>query len=349
VWEWDAATDRVQLDAAWSAMLRRHAQDTSQMLNDFSSGLHPEDRDPFQKAWAECVSGVRPDFMAELRVRADDGEWLWFLAQGRVAERDVSGRALRVVGTHVDVTQRKLAEKELFSALQREKELSEMKSRFVSVASHELRTPLTTILASAEMLEYYGATLSEEQRTGVLKGIEDGVRRMTALINDVLVIGRSGSGKLDFKPVALDVQACVHDIVDAVRLAEPRSNMSLDFSVATRRRLLDEQLLRHILNNLLSNAIKYSPAGSPVSVRVSDRDEEVTIEVADQGIGIPEKDEARLFEGFHRGSNVGERPGTGLGLAIAKTAAELHGGVIRVQSTPGAGSCFSVSLRAQAA
>ena len=349
VWEWEAGTGRLHLDAAWSAMLRKRAQDTTLTLQELSALLHPEDRESFQKTWAECIAGVRPDFIVELRVRTDDGDWIWFLSRARVVERDASGRALRVVGTQLDITTRKLAEKELFATLQREKELSEMKSKFVSIASHELRSPLTTILASAEMLEYYGDTLSEEQRTGALKSIKSGVQRMTALINDVLIIGRSGSGKLDFKPVALDLQGCVQDIVDAVRFADARANVALDCTIATRRRLLDERLLRHVLSNLLSNAIKYSPEGSPITVRVTDQDSEVTIEVADQGIGVPEKDQAQLFEGFQRGSNVGDRPGNGLGLAIAKTAAELHGGWITVQSSPGEGSRFTVSLQAPAA
>jgi PAS domain S-box-containing protein len=349
VWEWDAGTRRLHLDAAWSAMLRRHAQEATVTLEQFSALLHPDDRQPFEAAWSQCLAGTRDDFVVELRVRTDDGDWAWFLSRGRVVERDAAGRALRLVGTQLDITKRKLAEKELFAALQRKKELSEMKSKFVSIASHELRSPLATILASAEMMEYHGNALPEEQRKDVLKGIESGVRRMTALIDDVLTIGRSGSGKLDFKPVALDLQSCMQDIVDAVRVSEPQSDVALECRIATRRRLVDERLLRHIVNNLLSNAIKYSPDGSRVSVRVTDRTGEVLIEVADRGIGIPENDQALVFEGFHRGSNVGERPGTGLGLAIVKTAAELHGGRVSLQSTPGAGSRFSVALQALAA
>jgi signal transduction histidine kinase len=349
VWEWDAADDRYHLDAAWSAMLRRPPQETSIEVGAFIALLHPEDREPFLTAWSECITGGLPDFTAEIRVRTGDGDWLWFLSRARVVERQASGRAQRLFGTHLDITKRKAAETELFTALQREKELSEMKSRFVSIASHELRTPLTTILSSAELLEYYSGALSEEDRKGVLKNIGEAVQRMTALISDVLIIGKSGSGKLNFKPVALDLVDCVQGIVDSARGSDGRPrNVSLDCRLGTAKRRVDEQLLRHILNNLLSNAIKYSPEESPISVHLTEQTGKVLIEVADQGIGIPEKDQARLFESFHRASNVGDRPGTGLGLAIVKTAAELHGGGITVDSRPGKGTRFTVQLQAEA-
>src|SRR5262245_61417784 len=108
--------------------------------------------------------------------------------------------------------------------------------------------------------------------------------------------------------------------------------------------MMDERLLRHILNNLLSNAVKYSPQGSEVTFLLERRDESAAIEIQDRGIGIPLEDQPRMFESFHRASNVENRPGTGLGLAIVKQAVELHGGEISLKSAVGAGTRFTVML-----
>ncbi len=247
-----------------------------------------------------------------------------------------------------DITQLKLAEADLFNALRDEKDLSEMKSKFVSIASHELRTPLTNILSSAELLEHYSAKLSEQDRGGLLKSIQEAVHRMTALINDVLIIGKTGAGKLRFNPQTQDVAQLLTGIVDSLRISEGR-NRSIDLSCALERpmRKVDEQLARHVFTNLVTNALKYSPDDSTVTVKVTEDADTLRVDVTDRGIGIPEQDVPKMFESFHRASNVGDRPGTGLGLAIVKTAAELHGGKVTVTSRLGHGSTFTATLRAE--
>ena len=247
-----------------------------------------------------------------------------------------------------DITQLKLAEADLFNALRDEKDLSEMKSKFVSIASHELRTPLTNILSSAELLEHYSEKLSEQDRGGLLKSIQEAVHRMTALINDVLIIGKTGSGKLRFNPQPQDVAQLLTGIVDSLRISEGR-NRSIDLSCALERpmRKVDEQLARHVFTNLVTNALKYSPDDSTITVKVTEDADTLRVDVTDRGIGIPEQDVPKMFESFHRASNVGDRPGTGLGLAIVKTAAELHGGKVTVTSRLGHGSTFTATLRAE--
>ena len=149
---------------------------------------------------ARPTYGLRPFYRMENRIKTARGDWVWVLSRGRVVERDSNGRALRMTGTNVDITQRKRAEVELLSALQREKELSEMKSKFVSIASHELRTPLATILSSAELLEHYADGLSADDKLKMLHGIQNGVKRMNAMIEDVLIIGKAEAGALQYDP-----------------------------------------------------------------------------------------------------------------------------------------------------
>jgi PAS domain S-box-containing protein len=347
VWEWDETRGTLYLDAAWPLMLRMEGTESYVKLADFAKIVHPEDIERVHVARIECIKGITTHLSVEYRVRSATGEWIWVQSQGEVVERDAGGRARRLVGTNVNVSQRKLAEAELFAALQREKELNEMKSKFVSIASHELRTPLTNILSSAELLQHYSATLSAEDQAKLLEAIKDAVLGMTALINDVLLIGRSGSGKLKFNPVALDIDEALTGIADAIRFSHGAKHQ-LDFKceVAKRQRLVDEQLLRHIVINLLTNALKYSPAGSTVTFTASESGDEVSLTFVDQGIGIPPDDLPKLFESFHRAANVGDRPGTGLGLAIVKSAAELHGGGILVTSEIGVGSTFRARIKA---
>jgi signal transduction histidine kinase len=165
------------------------------------------------------------------------------------------------------------------------------------------------------------------------------------MIEDVLIIGKAEAGALQFEPKPVDLRDLCHKVVEELRGGVAKQHVIRFEQQFERHSLnLDEKLLRHILTNLLSNAVKYSPAGSTVSMQLVERDGEAIIEVGDQGIGIPPEDQARLFESFHRASNVGNRQGTGLGLVIVKKAVELHGGTISIDSKVDAGTRISVRL-----
>jgi PAS domain S-box-containing protein len=347
VWEWDAARGTVYLDAAWPTMLRMSGGESYVKPDELTALLHPDERERVHAALIDCLKGTSTHLSVECQARSATGEWIWIHTQGEVVQRDAAGRALRLVGTNVNVSQRKLAEAELFASLQREKELNEMKSKFVSIASHEFRTPLTNILSSAELLQHYSASLSAEDQAKLLQAIKDAVLSMTALINDVLLIGRSGSGKLKFNPAPLDLAEVLEAIVDALRFSHgTQHQLEFKCQLAHPQRQVDEQLLRHVVINLLTNALKYSAPGTAVGLSVIEAGDEITLNVTDQGIGIPPEDLPKMFESFHRAANVGDRPGTGLGLAIVKSAAELHGGSIAVTSKLGVGSTFSARIRA---
>ncbi len=244
----------------------------------------------------------------------------------------------------------KQVEGELMAAIQREKEMNEMKSRFVSMASHEFRTPLSGILSSAELLEQFGDKLDGPEKAELLDGITRSVKRLNSLVTDVLVVGRSTSGKLRFGPAPVDLRDICNRAASEARAGDARAHdVQVDFTVERQDLEMDEQLLLLILNNLLSNAAKYSPPQSTISLKVAEQADDIRFEVTDRGIGIPLEDQARLFTSFYRASNVGQRPGTGLGLTIVKTAAETHGGSIAVDSRPGEGTTFTVTLPAKPA
>lgn len=252
------------------------------------------------------------------------------------------GSVCAVCGISTDITKRKRAEEEIRQALEREKELSELKSRFVTMASHEFRTPLATILSSTDILERYSHKLADEKKLTYLQRIQATVKHMTGLLNDVLLIGQAEAGKLDFQPENLNIVQLCRELIDEIQLSAKNHMIIFCSQLESINADLDKKLLRHILINLLSNAIKYSPQGGTVHFDLIAHKGEVIFQVRDRGIGIPEAEQSKLFDSFYRASNVETIPGTGLGLAIVKKFVDLHGGQISVASKVGIGTTFTV-------
>jgi signal transduction histidine kinase len=165
------------------------------------------------------------------------------------------------------------------------------------------------------------------------------------LMEEVLLLGRFEAGKMDFQPAPLDLGSFARRLVDELLSAtERRCRIELHVPPALMGARADERLLRHILTNLLTNAIKYSEPGRTVGLSIRAEGSDAVFQIQDDGIGIPEPDQAWLFNAFHRGRNVGQRPGTGLGLVIVKRCVELHAGRIKIDSKMGAGTTVSVRL-----
>jgi signal transduction histidine kinase len=258
-------------------------------------------------------------------------------------EKKVGDRTMELERANRQLRQ---AEQELKRALAMEKQLSELKSNFVSMVSHEFRTPLGIIGSSAEILVRYFGRLTEQQRAEHLEAIIKSVRRMASMMEDVLLLSRVDAGSVQFKPVALELGGFCRRLVDEVSSATHRTSpirlaISPDLPSEIRA---DESLLRHILTNLLSNAVKYSPAAKPVDLRVISEGGQLVFEVADEGIGIPAVDLNRLFNAFYRGNNVGQVSGTGLGLVVVKRCCDLCDGSVTVRSEEGKGTVFTLRL-----
>lgn len=234
---------------------------------------------------------------------------------------------------------------ELRAALDAEREVSKMRSHFVSSVSHEFRTPLSVILSSADLLESYSEQLTPERRQEAFAQIQDSTEHMTQMLEEVLLLGgiESKSAQVNFLPVNV-VELCA-DIVREVTTATGNTHcIETNLSPDLGSPLLDAKLIRTILGNLLSNAIKYSMPSVPVRLVISRNRDTISFTVQDSGIGIPPGDLLRVGEPFHRGGNVGSKAGTGLGLAIVKRCAELHRGTFRIESEEGRGTTASVSL-----
>jgi signal transduction histidine kinase len=242
---------------------------------------------------------------------------------------------------------------EIRKALIQEKELSGLKTRFITTASHEFRTPLGIISSSTGLLEDYDHKLDRPKKLKHWHRIQSAVKHMTTLLEDILLIYQTDAGKLDCNRSEFDLISFCRELVEELEIssnakgrfnltmAHPDVNISLvdGYSV-----WMDSKLVRQILTNLLSNAIKYTLGDDRVQFNIICTQETVTFQIADRGIGISAEDRIRLFESFHRGTNVNNIPGTGLGLSIVKRCVDLHGGTIDLTSEIDIGTTFIVNL-----
>jgi signal transduction histidine kinase len=226
------------------------------------------------------------------------------------------------------------------------KEVSQMKSEFVSMLSHDFRNPLTTILLSTGFLQNHDDKLTKETKLTHFLRMRSAIKNMDQLLNEVLLIGKADLGKLQYQPTQLALEPFCRQLVEELQLSTGEKHFTIVFTCQGElgEALWDENLLRHILGNLLANAIKYSPEDGTVWFELIGQEKTVIFRIQDRGIGIPLEDQKRLFQPFNRARNVSTIPGNGLGLAIVKKCVEAHGGQISVQSEAGVGTTFTVIL-----
>lgn len=315
-------------------------------------GMHPSELSPeFQPDGERSEVAARRHISDCMKMGTTRFDWIHLHSAGHeillevILTRFMDGEKHLLQAVVTDISEQRRAEMELKRSLERERELNQLKSNFVSMVSHEFRTPLGIIQSSAEILNDYLGQLQPQERAEQLQSIIKNSRRMAGLMEDVLLLGRLDAGRLEFLPRPLDLAGLSRRLVDEV-LSTTDARCPIEFFTTNLPPEVDadERLLRHILLNLLNNAVKYSEVGQPVVFQAIGSPDKVCFVVADRGIGIPPGEESLLFEAFHRGSNVGQRPGTGLGLVIVKQSIELHRGTFELTSQPGFGTRFSVSI-----
>jgi PAS domain S-box-containing protein len=276
-----------------------------------------------------------------------DGQESW-LGTWLVPIHTENGSLISILGISRDITEQKKTDEALQRALQNERKLGEMRSNFFSMTSHQFRTPLSTILLSAELLLKYGPRWDDQKRSEHLGRIQDASKRLNSMLEDILVIGRVESGRYVCTPKDFDLIAfcgqSIHEISTNDRNEHELIFQHTQDNVSV---YLDPEVMHRVIDNLLSNAIKYSPKGTQVTVNVKMEDHHVLLEVADQGIGIPERDLKFLFQPFQRGSNAGDFPGTGIGLTIIQKSVELMNGSVSLKSKEGQGTTFMVRFPAR--
>ncbi len=306
--------------------------------------IHPEDAEKFVHNLA-LLSTADDSVTLTYRVRTASGEYIWIesletLSRGE-HDRD------EVISVGRDVTIRQKEDKEVRESLEKERELSEMKTRFIRMVSHEFRTPMTGIRASSAFLQQWGDQIPAEKRERHFSNIESSLARMNRMLDEVLFLSKDEVKRVHFNPVEVNLLDFCEQVMDELRPMFPKRKITFEVcDAAAGVFLLDPDLLHHIFQNLLSNALKYSPPEEPIEFSVCrDRNTgELVWKVRDRGIGIPEQDQATLFEPFSRADNTGNIGGTGLGLNIVKRSVELHGGRISYATQEGHGTEFEVRL-----
>lgn len=312
--------------------------------------IHPEDLAKVLNYHQHLQTAVDGEILEiEYRMKHANGTWRWLNSRESVFARDANNKVKQTIGNATDISDRKQAEADICAALEKERELSQLRSRFISMASHEFRTPLTIISSSAAILETYNHRLSEEKRQQHLQRIQNTVNHMSQLLDDVLTVNLAEIDRLAFKPESLDLVKFCSNLAEELQLSTEQHKIIFvashnDQPLATLTVAIDQKLMRQILMNLLNNAIKYSPQANIINFDLIFRDADVLIQIQDYGMGIPEEDQAQLFEAFHRAQNVGTIAGTGLGLSIVKSCVDLHKGKIDVSSKIGEGTIFTITI-----
>ena len=345
VWDWNTENNVVFYSNQWKQMFGFAEHEISNLFHEWETRIHPEDKPNCMLQLENHLLGLIDYYKAEYRFLTKDGSYKWVYDRGKVYEKNDEGKPIRVVGTCTDITDRKRFEQSLKESIEREKELNDLKSRFVSMASHEFRTPWAAILMASETLLAYRQKLDEHQIAVKLQSIIDQVSHLSTIVKNVMQVSKIQEGKETFEPQLADVIGFCKNIIENFNADESlQTKITFSSTFKFLELAFDKRLMLQIMNNLLSNAIKYSQPNPIVAVNLYLTNDSMVVCVHDNGIGIPAEDQKRLFEPFFRATNTRQIPGHGLGLNIVNEAVQLHGGFIKLKSQPGFGSEFFVHL-----
>lgn len=244
-----------------------------------------------------------------------------------------------------EVKRRKEAENRIKNALQKEKELNELKTKFLSLVSHEFKTPLSGILTSVVLAGKYKLEEQQDKREKHFNTIKNKVHYLDNILNDFLSIERLETGRVNYKFTTFSLSKLVNEVVYNANVTL-KSGQEIEYPQNIENITLyqDEKILELVLSNLLSNAIKYSPENTLINFQIEFENDKILFAVNDQGMGIPEKDQKHIFERYFRAENALLNQGTGIGLNIAKVHLENLGGSIRFTSKENVGTKFIVEL-----
>ena len=344
-WDWNIETGEVYYSKQWKQMLGYHEVEISNTMSEWKKRIHPDD---VVKTTEDIESHIKQDssvFMNEHRLLCKSGEYKWVFSTGKIISWNDYGAPVRMIGTQTDITKHKNLERTLVSALKKEKELNEMKSQFVSMTSHEFRTPLATMLITTDTLENYWERMSKEDISRKLVRIRNNIQFLKNIVENTMNLSRSESGNVVFKPEETELNDFILRISNDIgRSLGAKHKVNLVQSVEPVILKIDRRMMEEVISNLLANSIKYSEPGTRIDIKLERKESKIRIEVLDQGIGIPEADNQKIFDAFKRGNNVKNIHGTGLGLAISQQFIHKHGGTISFQSEVNVGTKFIIEI-----
>jgi PAS domain S-box-containing protein len=355
IWDWNIETDTEVWNHGIQTIFGYNDKQVASSHTWWKNKIHPADYPRVQQEIQDANGQTETNWTSEYRFLCANGSYKHVLDRAYIIYR--GDKPVRMIGAMQDITElvryrQNLEEMvkerthKLNQALEKEKELVGLKSRFISIASHEFRTPLSTISLATGFLQKYLTRMAPDQVTQKLEEVEKQVKQMTYLLDDVLLVGKAEAGKIKINLSRLPMAALKQIAGEAV---ESIGTHALVYSEKCDEKEIttDEKLIRNIVTNLLTNAVKFSPDKKKVYMDVSCDLQRMKITVRDEGIGIPSEEIEELFIAFSRGSNVGSIEGTGLGLSIVKKAVDLLDGSLDVKSELGKGTEFKIVLPLQ--
>ena len=342
-WDLNMTTKEVFFSDQWKIMLGYSVHEIENKFEEWERLVHPDD---FKLCPAESnrhFNGETEFYANEYRMLCKDGKYKWILGRGKLIEWTPDGKPSRIIGTHKDITNSKLLEEQLRKSIEKEKELNDLKSRFVATTSHEFRTPLASILMISDTLISHLQKMNATQVLARLAKIKGHVLHLTDIVNNVLQLSKMQEGKIGFKPKKENMIAMCLSIVEefsSVKLVKGHIIFKSPFDALIAK--VDDRLIIQAVNNLISNAIKYTLEDPSVIIELKLENEELILRIQDNGIGIPEEDIKYLFTPFFRAGNVSTIQGTGLGLSIVREAVLIHGGRVSCSNNTDKGATFTL-------
>ena len=308
----------------------------------FYSLFDEEDQEEFRQKRNQLFKEGFLAFEKRLNYSSNSSKDLIFFES---TSQSAFGKAAGIVGVILDITEIKESERKTLNALNAEKELTELRTKFFSHASHEFRTPLTTIQSSVELISMLNPKLFTQKNNPHIEQIFTSISYMQELLDDILTINKADTGKFISNLEVLNLFEFINSLKEEIE-SNDKFNHQINLTCDNRNQTIigDKKTLRLIFSNIITNSLKYSPAYSTIGIKIYQSDCHMAVRITDNGIGIPIEEQDHIFEPFFRASNAGEIKGTGLGLSLVKKLIDQHKGTIDFHSVPNKETEFIVSL-----
>ncbi len=345
-WELDLQNNKLYWSNEIHTIFEVKSQLTPVTYEAFLEKVHPEDREKVNNAYARSLKDKKPYDIVH-RLLLDNGK-VKYVREKCKTEYNEYHKPIRSTGVIIDITESKLAEQQMEKALEKEKELSILRSQFVSTVTHEFRTPLASIHSNIQLLQRYSEKWNEEKKQQSFKRVYEAIKSLSSLLEDVSILGKEQSGRMQFNPEPTDISNFLYSLAEEANEAyKEKPSIIINSLFPVKTISIDQALLRLILINLFTNALKYSSAEDPqpeLSVNKGKEKNKIHISIKDYGKGIPYDDLKNIFQPFFRGSNVENIKGTGLGMSIVQKSVKLHNGSIDIKSEKNKGTTVTIIL-----